>query len=77
MYWQVLILFICTNNVKLLNRVYHLSVWLGDLRRQVGKRLVAGSIPAGDLHFHCEFSRFSKLDEAHTNEIKHNIHPEQ
>ena len=45
-------------SVKLLNRVYHLSVWPGDLRHQFGKRLVAGSIPAGDVHFHCEFFAF-------------------
>ena len=49
--------------------------------RKVGMRGVADSISSGDIPFNFDLfllaSRSSKLGEIHTNEIKHDIHPEQ
>ena len=44
-----------------------------------GKQGVAGSIPGGGIHYHFEISLTelcSHPGKDHTNEIKHNIHPE-
>ena len=44
-----------------------------------GKQGVAGPTPGGGLHYHFEFFAYgtlSHLCEDHTNEIKHDIHPE-
>ena len=49
------------------------------LDRHAEKHGVAGSTPGGGIHYHFEFSlteRCSHPDEDHTNEIKHDIHPE-
>ena len=55
-------------------------MWPSGLRRQLTKRWVADSIPAGDLYFHFEdidWFLSSQLGEANWNEIKHDFHPEQ
>ena len=50
------------------------------LEGHAGKQGVAGSIPGGGIHYHFEI--FAKTErhlhpgEDHTNEIKHDIHPE-
>ena len=49
------------------------------LEEHAGKQGVAGSISGGGIHYHFKFSptkRCSHPGEDHTNEIKHDIHPE-
>ena len=50
--------------------------WLEGL---AGKHGIVGSSPRGDIHYHFEFFAYGTwlhLGEDHTNEIKHDIHPE-
>ena len=49
------------------------------LEGHAGKQGVAGLIPGGGIHYHFEIFAYGTLshpDEDHTNEIKHDIHPE-
>ena len=53
-----------------------IAEWLEDTLESKG---VAGSIPGGGIHYHFEIlsnERYSHPGEYHTNEIKHDIHPE-
>ena len=53
-----------------------IAEWLEGHARKQG---VAGSIPGGGIHYHFEIfsnGRCSHPGEDHTNEIKHDIHPE-
>ena len=42
------------------------------LEGHTGKKGVAGLIPGGGIYYHFEY-----FGEGHTNEIKHDIHPQQ
>ena len=53
-----------------------IAEWLEGHARKQG---VAGSIPGGGMHYHFEIFVNGTLftsGEDHTNEIKHDIHPE-
>ena len=53
-----------------------IAEWIEGHARKQG---VAGSIPGGGIHYHLKFSlteRCSHPGEYHTNEVKHDIHPE-